>query len=92
MVGDVVVGADGVNSAVRRRYLPHARVVDTGVWQVYGAVPLTARTRPLFDDLRGMTGGDLHALVTSAVESWHPVREGAVNGQRFLGQDPLPVS
>jgi 2-polyprenyl-6-methoxyphenol hydroxylase-like FAD-dependent oxidoreductase len=130
---DVLVGADGVNSAVRRQYLPHERIVDTGVWQIYGAVPLTARTRPLFDermfgiftaisgpdrtflgvapvefpvpprlaaaragvelppaadymtcsfgarrewlpggDLRGMSGDDLHALVTAAVLDWHP--------------------
>ncbi|RJO75362.1 FAD-dependent monooxygenase [Nocardia panacis] len=46
---DVLVGADGINSVVRRQYLPHARVVDTGVWQLYGAIPLTDRTRELFD-------------------------------------------
>jgi 2-polyprenyl-6-methoxyphenol hydroxylase-like FAD-dependent oxidoreductase len=48
--GDVLVGADGVNSAVRRQYLPHARVVETGVWQMYGTVVLTDRTRSLFDE------------------------------------------
>ncbi|MGV9674176.1 FAD-dependent oxidoreductase [Nocardia sp. NPDC003482] len=48
--GDVLVGADGINSVVRRRYLPHARVVETGVWQIYGRIPLTAETRNLFDD------------------------------------------
>jgi 2-polyprenyl-6-methoxyphenol hydroxylase-like FAD-dependent oxidoreductase len=37
--GDVLVGADGINSAVRRQYLPHARVVDTGVVQLYGKIP-----------------------------------------------------
>ena len=47
---DVLVAADGVGSAVRRQYLPHARIVDTGVWQIYGRVPLDERTRPLFDE------------------------------------------
>ncbi|WP_063064476.1 FAD-dependent oxidoreductase [Nocardia violaceofusca] len=47
---DVLIGADGINSAVRQRYLPHARIVDTGVRQLYGAIPLNARTRDLFDD------------------------------------------
>jgi len=131
--GDVLVAADGVSSAVRRQYLPHARIVDTGVWQLYGRVPLTDRTRPLFDDrmfgiftvvsgpertfvgvapvefpeppvqaaaragvelqpvsdymtcsfgarrewfgtddLRGMTGDQLHAIVAKAVAGWHP--------------------
>jgi 2-polyprenyl-6-methoxyphenol hydroxylase-like FAD-dependent oxidoreductase len=130
---DVLVGADGVSSAVRRQYLPHARIVDTGVWQLYGAIPLTPATRPLFNehmfgvftaisgpertfvgvapvefpepphaaaaragvelrpvsdymtcsfgaraewfgaaDLRGLTGADLHAIVRDAVRDWHP--------------------
>ncbi|MEV0150964.1 MULTISPECIES: NAD(P)/FAD-dependent oxidoreductase [unclassified Nonomuraea] len=37
--GDVLVGADGVNSAVRRQCLPHARVVTTGLVQLYGKIP-----------------------------------------------------
>lgn len=46
--GDVLVAADGVHSPVRRQYLPHARVVDTGLRQLYGKVPLTKETRALF--------------------------------------------
>ncbi|MFI5911896.1 FAD-dependent oxidoreductase [Dactylosporangium sp. NPDC051541] len=38
---DVVVGADGVGSAVRHQLLPHARVADTGARCVYGKTPLT---------------------------------------------------
>lgn len=39
---DVLVGADGIGSTVRRQYLPHARVVDTGRRMVMGATPLRA--------------------------------------------------
>ena len=44
---DVLVGADGVGSPVRRQYLPHALVEDTGIVCVYGRTPLTGQTRPL---------------------------------------------
>ncbi|MEU8399886.1 NAD(P)/FAD-dependent oxidoreductase [Nonomuraea sp. NPDC048892] len=37
---DVLVGADGIGSAVRRQYLPHARVVDTGRRMLMGATAL----------------------------------------------------
>jgi 2-polyprenyl-6-methoxyphenol hydroxylase-like FAD-dependent oxidoreductase len=39
---DVLVGADGIGSAVRRRYLPHVQVIDTGKRMVMGATPLRA--------------------------------------------------
>jgi 2-polyprenyl-6-methoxyphenol hydroxylase-like FAD-dependent oxidoreductase len=39
---DVLVGADGIGSAVRRQYLPDARVVDTGKRMLMGATPLGA--------------------------------------------------
>ncbi|GAB2966405.1 FAD-dependent oxidoreductase [Saccharothrix stipae] len=39
---DVLVGADGIGSVVRRRYLPHVRVVDTGRRMLMGATPLRA--------------------------------------------------
>lgn len=120
---DVLVGADGINSAVRQQYLPAAPIVETGVWQIYGAVPLTTETRTLFDDsmfgiftaiagfdgtfvgvapvefpaetglrdymtcsfgartewfehrvgsVRDLGGAQLHALITAAVGTWHP--------------------
>ncbi|MFC3452328.1 FAD-dependent oxidoreductase [Amycolatopsis speibonae] len=37
---DVLVGADGVGSAVRRQYLPDVRVADTGRRVMMGATPL----------------------------------------------------
>lgn len=42
---DVVVGADGVNSAVRRQLLPHAEVTDSGTRVIYGKAPLTSDIR-----------------------------------------------
>jgi 2-polyprenyl-6-methoxyphenol hydroxylase-like FAD-dependent oxidoreductase len=39
---DVLVGADGIGSAVRHRYLPDAQVVDTGRRMIMGATPLRA--------------------------------------------------
>lgn len=38
---DILVAADGVNSAVRKQYLPTADPIDTGVVGVGGRVPLT---------------------------------------------------
>jgi 2-polyprenyl-6-methoxyphenol hydroxylase-like FAD-dependent oxidoreductase len=44
---DLLVGADGVGSAVCRRLLPHARVRDLGIRCLYGRMELTAATDPL---------------------------------------------
>ncbi|WP_405496454.1 FAD-dependent oxidoreductase [Streptomyces sp. NBC_00096] len=49
--GDVLVAADGINSVVRRQYLPHAQIMDSGVRQVYGKVPLNDETRALFPEV-----------------------------------------
>lgn len=43
--GDVLVAADGIGSRVRQQYLPHARVIDTGIVAVGGKVPLNALSR-----------------------------------------------
>ncbi|WP_431915668.1 FAD-dependent oxidoreductase [Nonomuraea jabiensis] len=79
--GDVLVAADGVNSPVRGQYLPHARVVDTGLRQLYGKVPLTARTRELFlDDMFAVftpiIGPDGSFVGVAPVEFPEPVPAG----------------
>ena len=43
--GDVLVAADGVGSRVRQQYLPHAKVVDTGIVAVGGKLALDAPSR-----------------------------------------------
>ena len=55
--GDVLVGADGSTSPVRKQLLPDARVFDTGVAGIAGKVYLNDRTRQLIGDrlLRQMT-------------------------------------
>ncbi|MFI6521309.1 FAD-dependent oxidoreductase [Spirillospora sp. NPDC050679] len=45
--GDLLVGADGVGSAVRRRLLPHAAVRDIGLRCLYGRLTIDARTEAL---------------------------------------------
>ncbi len=47
VTGDVLVGADGGNSRVRRQYLPHAERIDTGVTGIQGKVWLTDEIRAL---------------------------------------------
>lgn len=48
--GDVLVGADGANSRVRRQRLPEARMEDTGIASIGGKVALTPETRALLPD------------------------------------------
>jgi 2-polyprenyl-6-methoxyphenol hydroxylase-like FAD-dependent oxidoreductase len=45
--GDVLVAADGSNSRVRKQYLPHAVLEDTGILAIGGKVPLTDDTKAL---------------------------------------------
>ncbi|MFQ6397459.1 FAD-dependent oxidoreductase [Nocardia sp. KC 131] len=44
--GDLLVGADGVGSAVRRQLLPDAVVDDFGLRCIYGRLPLTGTLSP----------------------------------------------
>ena len=59
---EMLVAAEGISSPIRRRYLPHARLEDTGVACVYGRTPLTEQTRPLvpaplWDGFTAVAGG-----------------------------------
>ena len=49
--GDLLVGTDGVGSAVRRQLLPHANVKDLGIRCVYGRMTLTEATEALLPEV-----------------------------------------
>jgi len=48
--GDVLVGADGANSRLRKQRLPQAQMQDTGIVSIGGKVPLTDETRTLLSE------------------------------------------
>jgi 2-polyprenyl-6-methoxyphenol hydroxylase-like FAD-dependent oxidoreductase len=45
--GDVLVGADGTGSPVRKQYLPQARQEDTGIIAIAGKLPITEESASL---------------------------------------------
>ncbi|REH55293.1 2-polyprenyl-6-methoxyphenol hydroxylase-like FAD-dependent oxidoreductase [Kutzneria buriramensis] len=47
---DLMVAADGINSVVRKQFLPDARLIDTDAQVVYGKTLLTPQTMPLIPD------------------------------------------
>jgi 2-polyprenyl-6-methoxyphenol hydroxylase-like FAD-dependent oxidoreductase len=73
---DLLIAADGVNSPIRRSYLPHADVLDTGSVCLYGRTPLTDRTRPLIPAYtwRGFTAvaGPRVGMATGVLEFREP--------------------
>jgi 2-polyprenyl-6-methoxyphenol hydroxylase-like FAD-dependent oxidoreductase len=48
--GDILVGADGTGSAVRKQRLPEARLQETGIVSFGGKLPMTAANRALLSD------------------------------------------
>ncbi|MFE0024812.1 FAD-dependent oxidoreductase [Amycolatopsis sp. NPDC059021] len=80
--GDVLVAADGVNSVIRRQYLPKAHVMDTGVRILYGRFPLTPEAAELIPEemftlYSGITGPDRQHVGIAPVHSRRPAKEAA---------------
>jgi 2-polyprenyl-6-methoxyphenol hydroxylase-like FAD-dependent oxidoreductase len=44
---DILVGADGASSRVRKQFLPHAKLQETGILSIGAKVSLTAETKAL---------------------------------------------
>ncbi|MEV7097259.1 NAD(P)/FAD-dependent oxidoreductase [Amycolatopsis sp. NPDC051045] len=104
---DVLVGADGVGSVVRRRYLPDVRVVDTGRRMIMGATPLRAVLGTGLPGLIGNSAAGAHVRGTTmalgvlrfteppevARRRWLPaLRHGAVAGIDDYVMWALPVT
>ena len=58
--GDILVGADGINSKVRHQLLAEAGVEDTGVRAIFGRTLLTQDGRPVLSG--EMVGSSVMAL------------------------------
>ncbi|MEV6622963.1 NAD(P)/FAD-dependent oxidoreductase [Amycolatopsis sp. NPDC051106] len=104
---DVLVGADGIGSAVRRRHLPDLRVVDSGRRMIMGATPLRAVLGTGLPGLIGDNPAAAHVRGTMMVlgvlrfteppwiarQRWLPaLRRSAVDGLEDYVMWALPVT
>jgi 2-polyprenyl-6-methoxyphenol hydroxylase-like FAD-dependent oxidoreductase len=88
---DVVVAADGVNSRIRKQYLPGAEPVDTGVVAFGGKVPLTDGVMALVHHrlLDGPVMVMPHEACSLFMALWKR-REEANQSLKLLGMDGPP--
>jgi 2-polyprenyl-6-methoxyphenol hydroxylase-like FAD-dependent oxidoreductase len=78
---EILVAADGIGSPIRRQYLPHACVQDTGTRCVYGRTPLTEQARllvpaPVWDGFTAVVGSTV-GMATAVLDFREPPRNAA---------------
>ena len=94
---EILVAADGIGSPIRRRYLPHARLEDSGIVCLYGRTPLTGQTRPLvppsawdgFTAVVGNTAGMAIGVLDFSEPPEHAARRLAPGARLSLAQSYL---
>ena len=79
--GDVLIGADGSNSVIRKLIVPDAKLVDTG-WVIYGKTPLTPETAQWIPDgwvhgFSRMVGSNDAGMGTGPFRKREPFAEAA---------------
>lgn len=105
---DLLVGADGIGSAVRRQYLPEVNVVDTGKRMLMGATPLSSLPDAELPDLVGDSPASLQVdgkmvmaigvlrfadSPTSARDRWLPtLRAAAVDDAEDFAMWAMPTA
>jgi 2-polyprenyl-6-methoxyphenol hydroxylase-like FAD-dependent oxidoreductase len=94
--GDVLVGADGVNSVVRRGLLPEVEVVDTGVrgLGLFARTPLTPEIHDalpsiLLDGFVIAADGRGVTLALGAMDSRRPAEQAAADVAPDVALDPV---
>jgi 2-polyprenyl-6-methoxyphenol hydroxylase-like FAD-dependent oxidoreductase len=91
---DVLVAADGVDSPIRSRYLPHARLADTGLVAVVGRTTLTEQTRPLIPEYtwQGFTAvaGPRLGMATGVLDFREPPAAAAARIAPDVGLSAAP--
>jgi 2-polyprenyl-6-methoxyphenol hydroxylase-like FAD-dependent oxidoreductase len=89
---DLLVAADGVNSGVRKQYLPHAEPMDTGVVGIGGTIPLTDGVMALAPHL--LLDGPVMVVPATAcsmfMAMWKRSGEAGQTLRRLGIEGPLP--
>ncbi|MFI0711085.1 FAD-dependent oxidoreductase [Streptomyces inhibens] len=93
--GDLLVGADGVGSAVRAGLLPHVRTRDTGVRCLWGRTTLSAALQdrlpaPLFDRVAVTVAPQGHIGIWGAYRARQPHAAAAAAVTPPVSLDPEP--
>lgn len=91
--GDLLVGADGVGSAVRAGLLPHMQTRDTGVRCLWGRTPLRPALRdqlpaPVFDRVAVAVAPSGQIGILGAYRSRQPHLEAAAAVSPAVSLDP----
>ncbi|MCC2274796.1 FAD-dependent monooxygenase [Streptomyces sp. ET3-23] len=95
VTGDLLVGADGINSAVRAVKLPgDDHIVDTGMRCIYGRLPFDEKNlawipEELFGGSSPVMGPDRTTLACGVFQPRRPVEEATAELAPYAALDPV---